>query len=446
MSFDSTIFALSTAPGRAGVAVIRISGPNAKLVLDQMMAKPPAPRMAELVVLRHPASNTVLDQSLALYFPNPNSFTGEDVVELHTHGGRAVIQAVLQALASLPNFRAAEPGEFTRRAFDNDKMDLTQVEGLADLIHADTEAQRKQALRQMDGELGRLYDGWREDLMRSLAHLEAYLDFPDEDIDPATYVALQQKIVAVQQSVQRHLSDAHRGERLRDGLYAAIIGPPNAGKSSLLNMLAKREAAIVSDIAGTTRDVIEVSLDLGGYPLTLADTAGIREASDRIEQEGVRRSKRAAAEADFKILVLDSADPAPIDPQLQQLADRDCIVVWNKTDDGTPKSPPFSLPQARAMVPISTKTGYNLDRFLGLLLAETESRLGGGDGAVITRLRHRSALEAVDQAITRFVVADLPELAAEDLRSAVHALGSITGRVDVEDILDIVFRDFCIGK
>ena len=454
-NYNDTIFALSTPPGISGVAVLRISGINATEVIHKMIGHTIEPRLASLVRLVDPTSHTVIDKSIALYFPQPNSFTGEDVVELHTHGGRAVINAALSALAAMPGFRPAEAGEFTRRAFYNDKLDLTEAEAISDLIHATTESQRKQAMRQMSGALSDLYHGWSRDLKHALAQMEAYLDFPDEEIPNDVYARLCDSVQAVQSAIQRHLADRNRGELLRAGLYAAIIGPPNAGKSSLLNALAKRDIAIVSHIAGTTRDVIEISLDINGYPMTLADTAGIRDTADSIEIEGIKRTRRAADAADIKIMVLDVLDQKSFySSEVKNLIDQNTIVVWNKSDlaPDTQDLPP--LPQAQATIMLSTKTGYNLAPFLELLGGVCAARMGVGDDPQITRIRHRAAVIEAEAAITRFVVSGQntsahkthPELQAEDLRKAVYALARITGKVDVEDILDIVFAEFCIGK
>lgn len=444
---QDTIFALSTPPGRSGVAVIRISGQNALASLNYFSVSPPKPRMAKLVRLIDPISHTVIDQSLILYFAAPNSFTGEDVVELHIHGGRAIMTAILRHLTSISGFRPAMAGEFTRRAFDHDKLDLTEVEGLADLIDADTEFQRRQAMRQLSGELGRIYQSWQDRLVRSLAYIEAYLDFPDEEIPPDTYDKMRQSIIGIADDMRDHLSDNHRGERLRTGLVGAIIGAPNAGKSSLLNALARREAAIVSAVAGTTRDVITVDLDVGGYPITLADTAGLRDSNDEIEREGIRRSKMTAQSADFKILLLDAMQPEQAnDPQLQQFVDDRTIIVWNKIDAANMVANVSDFVFGKKTVKLSAQTGYNQQEFLVILTEWAAANMGMGESPAITRTRHRSAVQAALDAITRFVVASQPELAAEDLRLAVRAMGAILGKVDVEDLLDIIFRDFCIGK
>jgi tRNA modification GTPase len=292
-----TIFALATAPGRAGVAVVRVSGPKTALVLKAFTGNDSfRPRVASLRTLRDPRNREALDDALVLWFPGPRSFTGEDVAELHLHGGRAVVAGVVEALGALPGLRVAEPGEFTRRAFENGKLDLTAAEGLADLVDAETSAQRRQALRQMEGALGRVYEGWRERLTRALAHIEADIDFPDEDLPTGVADAVRPVLDTLVAEIQAHLEDGRRGERLREGLHIAIVGAPNAGKSSLLNALARREAAIVSARAGTTRDVIEVHLDLGGFPVVLADTAGLREAaSDEIAGCEDRRVRRYGA-------------------------------------------------------------------------------------------------------------------------------------------------------
>lgn len=441
-SIQATIYALATPPGISGVAVIRISGPDANKIYGSLIKiRTPKPRLAQLVKLYAADGHTVLDQGLSLYFPAPHSFTGEDVVELHTHGGRAVVQAVLAALSALPGYRLAAAGEFTRRAFDNGKLDLTQIEGLADLIHAQTEAQRIQALRQLGGGLGALYRGWANRLTKILAHYEAYLDFPDEPIPADLERGLLAEIHDIQTAIAHHLADAGRGERLREGLHIAIIGPPNAGKSSLLNVLAKREAAIVSAQAGTTRDVITVDLDVGGYPVTLYDTAGLRESADALEIEGMKRTAKTAQEADLRILVFDIMEPTALnDAVWQQYRTVPHLLVWNKVDLG-------EGPGARGEgILLSTRSGYNLDQLLVVLAEKAAEMLGQSEGAGITRLRHREALEAALAAVTRSVVAPLPELRAEDLRQARFALGRITGQVDVEDLLDIIFRDFCIGK
>lgn len=433
-----TIYALSTAPGRAGVAVIRVSGERARETVSRLAGvEKPRPREAMLRRLRDPASGVVLDRGLVLFFEGPGSFTGEDVAEFHIHGGRAVVAALLQALAGVPGLRAAEPGEFTRRAFEAGKLDLTEVEGLADLIDAETEAQRVQALRQMEGALGALYEGWRGRLMRALAYAEASIDFPDEDLPDDLLEKLGPEISALSAEIAAHLDDERRGERLRDGVEVAIIGPPNAGKSSLLNRLARRDAAIVSDEAGTTRDVLEVRLDIGGVPVTLADTAGLRDAANAIEREGVRRALERAEAADLRIVVASPEEGG----DFAQARDGD-IRVLNKIDLG-----------ARAgsgVIGVSALSGEGLERLEEALRERIGAVHEAQEHPLITRARHREGLQDCAASLERAgqgLASGLDaELISEDLRLAARALGRITGRVDVEDLLDVIFRDFCIGK
>ncbi|HTY70403.1 MAG TPA: tRNA uridine-5-carboxymethylaminomethyl(34) synthesis GTPase MnmE [Alphaproteobacteria bacterium] len=445
-----TIYAPATAAGRASIAVVRISGPRAGAALEALTARPPPqPRHATRARFIDPGSGEAIDEGLVLWFSRPRSFTGEDVAELHLHGSRAVLSAALAALAAMPGLRLAAAGEFTRRAFDAGKLDLAEVEGLADLIAAETEAQRRQALRQLSGELGRLTEAWRDRVMRALARAEAEIDFPDEDVPGGMIAALGPVLADIAAEIRNHLDDNRRGERLRDGVQVAIVGPPNAGKSSLLNRLARREAAIVSATAGTTRDVVEVQLDLAGYPVVVADTAGLRDlegnstAQDEIEREGMRRALARAQTADLKILVLD-ATQAGVDPAVCALADANTLVVANKIDVA-PAAP--ELAGCRVWG-ISAKTGMGLDGFMAELAREVMQRLGGVDTAApaVTRARHREALVECVAALERARGGREAELIAEDLRLASRALGRITGRVGVEDVLDLIFREFCIGK
>lgn len=442
----ATIFALATAPGRAGVAVVRISGPDAGPALTYLTGQAlPRPREASLARLRDPVTGEKLDDALVLWFTAPRSFTGENVVELHLHGGRAVLQGVIEVLASQPNLRLAEPGEFTRRAFENGKLDLTEAEAIADLVDAETTAQRRQALRQMEGVLGQLYDGWRERLTRSLAHIEADIDFPDEDLPAGVASAVEPVIRKLMAEMQSHLDDKGRGERLREGLHIAIVGAPNAGKSSLLNALARRDAAIVSSRAGTTRDIIEIQMDLGGYPVVLADTAGLREAAaDEVEEEGIRRAIDRAGRADVKIAVFDATSLPDVDSATLALIDEGTVVVLNKADL-VPLSPDLLIAD-RSPLGLSAKTGVGLGELEARLAGFSADQLAVGDAPVLTRARHRSAVEDCLAGLNRALLAPLPELAAEDVRLASRALGRITGKVDVEDLLDVIFRDFCIGK
>lgn len=439
----TTIYALSSGHGKAGVAVIRISGPAARETLRRIAGALPRPRVATLRVLRDPATGDVLDHSLIIWFPAPASFSGEDVAELHVHGGRAVLERIFRALAAMDGLRHAEAGEFARRAFENGKMDLTEVEGLADLINAETEAQRRQAIRQSSGALGAIYEGWRARLIDALAGVEAELDFSDEGDVPDEVAGRARAIVReMRGEIAAHLADKRGGEILRDGFRIVIAGPPNAGKSSLLNALARRDAAIVSAEAGTTRDVIEVRLDLGGYPVILMDTAGLREASGEVEREGIRRTLERAKEADLVLWLADATDPVSYAPAaLPMESSAAALCAINKVDlaDG---------PFPSGALPISVKTGEGLDSLIERLAAEARLAIDIGESPSITRARHRHELERCAAALDRFMAgrfADL-ELRAEDLREAAAALGRLTGRIDVEDVLDKIFADFCIGK
>ncbi len=435
----NTIFAPATAPGRAGVAVIRLSGPCTRAALATLTGKPlPQPRVATRT--RFIASDgTPVDDGLVLWFPRPASFTGEDVAELHIHGGRATVAAMLATLNSIDSLRLAEPGEFTRRAFDNGKLDLAEAEGLADLVAAETEAQRRQAWRQLDGALGRQVEGWRGALVALLAWAEAEIDFNDQDLPDGLAGRLDPGIANLTAAIAAQLAD-RSGERLRDGVQIAILGPPNAGKSSLLNVLAKREAAIVAAEAGTTRDVIEVALDLAGMPASLADTAGLRDAAG-VEAEGVRRARARAETADLRLVLFD-ATVAP-DPAVAALVRPGDIAVFNKID--LPGARPADFLNGVPAYPVSVKAGRGMDALLAALSARVAA-LGGTGDALVTRARHRAALEDCLGALRRAAGARAPELAAEDLRLAARALGRVAGRVGVEDVLDTIFREFCIGK
>jgi tRNA modification GTPase len=442
-----TIFALASGRGRAGVALVRVSGPGAGPALAALAGGMPPPRTAQLARLSDAAGEPI-DHALVLWFPGPASFTGEDVAEFHVHGGPAVLSALAAALAARRGVRPAEAGEFTRRAFLNDKLDLTEVEGLADLIAAETAAQRRQALRQMDGALGRLYAGWRDGLVRALAHLEAAIDFPDEDLDPGVEAAVDAEARTLRDALSAHLADGAKGERLREGLSIAIVGPPNVGKSSLLNALAGRDAAIVADVAGTTRDVIEVHLDLGGWPALVADTAGLRAAVDAVEAEGVRRATDRARAADLKLVLVDAREWPAVPPEIAALIDADALVVANKIDLA-PAAPLARGPDGRRPLALSVRSGAGLDDLMAALAAEAASRLAAGEAPVLTRARHRAAVDEAREALDRFLAGGgrrAVELRAEDLRQAVRAIGRILGRVDIEEVLDVVFADFCIGK
>jgi tRNA modification GTPase len=440
-----TIFALSSGHGRAGVAVIRASGPGAGTALDRLAGPRPKPRLAALRTLRGPAGE-VLDQALVLWFAAPRTETGEDMAEFHVHGGRAVIAGVLEALGAIEGLRLAEPGEFARRAFENGKLDLTAAEALADLVEADTAAQRRQALRQAGGALARLYDGWRADLIRAQALTESAIDFADEaDVSAGVLQEAQALAARLAPAIRAHLDDGRRGEILREGFRVAIAGPPNVGKSSLLNALARRQAAIVSEEAGTTRDIIEVTLDLGGVPVILSDTAGIREAEGKVEREGIRRAVAHARAADLVLWVTDAAAPQPPPADLAA-GDGRLLQVLNKVD--LVAEPPPGVGPDRAGLRISALTGAGLPDLTEAMRDEAVGRAGLTEAPVITQARHRRLLETCAGALEA-CLAGRPEdveLRAEDLRAAATALGRLTGRVDVEDLLGEIFGRFCIGK
>jgi tRNA modification GTPase len=442
-----TIFAPATAPGRSAIAVIRLSGPACADVCRRLTKRPPpAPRCAALRRLCD-LSGEAIDEGLVLWFPGPASATGEDVLELQVHGGRAVMAGLLMALAGL-GLRPADPGEFSRRAFLHGRMDLTAAEGLADLVAAETAAQARQALRQLDGELGRLYERWRSELLDALARLEAEIDFSaDQDVPGDMMPLIRPALEKVSAEMAAHVDDARRGERLRAGLTIAVVGPPNAGKSSLINRLAKRDVAIVTPEPGTTRDVLEVHLDLAGYPVTLLDTAGLREPQGGAEAEGVRRARQRAAEADLRLALLDGALWPSLDPETLALIDEDTLVAVNKADLG--RLPGDLVVAGRPATRLSCRTGEGLDRLLDVLSASAAGQMALGETPLLTRARHRAALHDASDALGR-IAAMAPDaelaLVAEDLRLAVRAIGRITGRVGVEDLLDVIFGEFCIGK
>jgi tRNA modification GTPase len=449
-----TIFALSSGRPPAAIAVVRISGPRAGDALKALTGKVPEPRKAALARVRDPASGEIIDEALALWFPGPNSETGEDTVELQLHGGRAVIAAVFAALGRIDGLRPAEAGEFTRRAFENGRLDLTAVEGLADLIGAETEAQRRQAYRQMKGLLGQRAETWRARLIDALALVEARIDFSDEADVPENLVEPALKIAAsLRDEIAGVLADAGRGERLRDGLVVAIAGPPNAGKSTLLNRIARREAAIVSAIPGTTRDVIEVHLDLDGYPVTLLDTAGIRDSDDPVEREGVRRARQRASEADLVLWVQDATDGEAGDGAKAVSGSVETWVVRNKIDLlanhlKNEHRNEYIIKHSTILFDLSAAAGLGVAELLTHLGQFARSYLGV-EPALLTRERHKSALNSALISISRALQSDAwerEEILAEELRAAAQSLGRLVGRVDVEDILDAIFRDFCIGK
>ncbi|TMM52603.1 tRNA uridine-5-carboxymethylaminomethyl(34) synthesis GTPase MnmE [Sulfitobacter sabulilitoris] len=426
-----TIFALASAQGRAGVSVIRISGPEAFQVAQNMAGDLPPPRSSGLRVL-HDGQGAPIDQALVLTFEGPNSFTGEDVVEFQVHGSIAVVRAVLSELSLDPAARLAEAGEFTRRALENGRLDLPKVEGLADLIDAETEAQRKQALRVLSGDLGRKVEGWRKDLIRAAALIEATIDFVDEDVPVDVTPEVETLLAGVQDALDKEIKGTLVAERIRSGFEVAIVGPPNAGKSTLLNALAGRDAAITSEIAGTTRDIIEVQMDLGGLPVTLLDTAGLRDGQDAIELIGVERAISRAKSADLRVFLVTSAEELPVLPE------PDDIVLRPKADQLSDKGGA-----------VSGKTGEGVSELISRIQAIFQDR--AQVVGVATHDRHRIAMERarddLSAAAERLSYGpEFYDISAEELRSAIRSLESLVGRIDVENLLDEIFSSFCVGK
>ena len=451
-----TIFALSSAAGKAGVSIIRVSGAGAWDSLAQLMLEQsaPEPRKTKLVTLQHGAST--IDKAMVIGFKAPHSFTGEDVIEYHCHGSPAILEEMLATLATMKGHRLADHGEFTRRAFENGRLDLTEAEAIADLIDAETKLQKEQALLQMGGHLSDLYHGWAQDLTKALAYVEAIIDFPDEDVPDTETAKALPAIKTLLADIDTHLNDGRKGERLRSGIEIAVIGAPNAGKSSLVNTLAQRDIAIVSDVAGTTRDVIEAHLDLGGYPVIISDTAGLRpdqigdQGQDKIESEGIKRALKKAQTADLRLLVFDGNNAAP-DQHTLDLVNKDSLIIVNKTDVQSGDKKMFHVKQDKAGVHdplfISVKTGQGLESLIEVLTTKIAEKFSvSRETPSLTRERHRQNLEQCQQFLSQALQQNQPELMAQDLRFAVNSLGRITGRVDVEDLLDVIFKDFCIGK
>ncbi|MGB2199887.1 MAG: tRNA uridine-5-carboxymethylaminomethyl(34) synthesis GTPase MnmE [Pseudooceanicola atlanticus] len=425
-----TIFAQATAPGKAGVAIVRLSGPSSWQAVERLCGSHPEPRVATLKVLKGP--DGVLDQALVLLFEQGASFTGEEVAELHLHGSTAVVSAVLRVLSQMEDLRAADAGEFTRRALENGCLDLAQVEGLADLIDAETEAQRRQALRVLSGDLGDRAELWRTDLIRAAALIEATIDFADEEVPVDVTPEVTELLDRVRDSLDREIANVGFAERIRTGFEVAIVGAPNVGKSTLLNALAGRDAAITSDIAGTTRDVIEVRMDLGGLPVTILDTAGLRETEDMVEAIGVQRARERAQQADLRVFLLGPDDSPDFEPL------PDDLVLQAKADE-----------VGEGPGAISGKTGFGISK----LVSDITERLSGriAQSGVATRERHRIAMERAllnlgDAQDKMNLGPEFAEFAAEEMRTAIRALDSLVGRVDVEMLLDDIFSSFCIGK
>src|SRR6266480_4658322 len=449
---EQTIFALSSGRPPSAISIVRVSGPHAGAALTSLAGRIPMPRMATRALLRD-ANDQPIDDAVVLWFPAPASATGEDVAEFHVHGGRAVLASVFAALSSVEHVRPAEPGEFTRRAFENGKLDLTEAEGLDDLIRADTDRQRRQALRQLQGLLGDRARDWRAQIIEACALIEAGIDFADEGDVPAELIApAVAKVTTLLGEIQHVLAGQRQSERLREGLVIAIAGPPNVGKSTLMNQLARREVAIVSPHAGTTRDIIEVQLDLDGYPVMVIDTAGIRETDDPVEQEGVRRARARAAEADLVLWMIDA--------QHEQSPQQGAAPIWtvrNKIDldavgtDVPKPSQAAAAGQERRLgsdFGISASRGDRVSELISALVGFASDYLGSGEDGLISRVRQRKLLQETADSLQRSleVMGKGEELTAEELRAAAHCLGRLLGRVDVEDILDAIFRDFCIGK
>ncbi len=429
-----TIYALSTAYGKSGVAIIRVSGTHAKKALELTNIKSAKPRYAYFSPITY--NNEVLDNALVLYFNAPNSFTGEDVVEFHLHGSKAVISSVLEALSTIKDYRLAQAGEFSKRAFYNNKMDLTQAEGLADLIDSETKAQQRQAISQTSGGLSLLYDNWRSALLEVLAYLEAFIDFPDEEIPQSVVDNTQNTVSKLIDDIKEHLTTSQIAERLRDGFRVAIIGATNAGKSSLLNAIAKRTVAIVSDIHGTTRDSIDVYADINGFPVIFQDTAGLRETEDEIEKQGIDIAKQKAKDADFIMHLFDA--------KKTDMPQEKGIIVANKIDTIS-KEKQQELKDAGCFL-ISAKQNIGIKDLLEYISEQIKQKFSSLDGNLMSRARYKEALEDVISNLQNFNFNKEIELSAEDLRLAARSLARLTGKIEVDDILGKIFSDFCIGK
>ena len=440
-NFEDTILALATGSLHAATAMIRISGNGASRTANILGFRLQQQRLASVAILKD--GERKLDEALVIFFKGPKSYTGEDVMELHVHGGRAVIEAVINILQKQEGFRIAEPGEFTKRAVLNGKMDLTKAEGINDLIQAETEAQRVQSFAQVDGALSEIASSWRDKAIKIAAHIEAYIDFPDEEVPESTLTGLDDEMSGLIRDIEKGLNDGRRGEILREGFRMAVIGPPNAGKSTLVNWLSKRPVSITSEQPGTTRDVLEACLDLDGYPVIIADTAGLRASTDSIENEGIKRAQEWAKTANSRLILLEPSTEADFLERLKPNPEYD-LVVLNKID-----LLPTDLKKKETLA-ISLKDEIGLDKLLSGLKKIVSKRIAGQEPAVITRARHREALQSslnsMRSAKTALLLGEEPEIVAEELRAATKSLGRVVGAVDVEDLLDIVFGDFCIGK
>jgi len=442
-----TIYALSSGSGISGVAVIRVSGKNTRKVIEEITGEEiPTPRMATLRKFNKNGQKKLIDEGVVIWFPGPNSYTGEDLAEFHVHGSRAVIAAMHLAISKIVNCRLAEPGEFTRRAFQNGKINLLKAESIADLISSETEIQRKQAVEIMGGKSSEKFNLWREKLLKILSHVEAKIDFPDEDLSESIYKQIQLTSQEVLKEIKKTLNDQKVGERIREGFKIAILGPPNSGKSSLLNYLSKRDAAIVSEIAGTTRDVIETHLNLDGYPVIVSDTAGIRNSQNEIEKKGIKIALKRAEDADLRLLIV-SVKNVNFSTVLRKLLTKNAILVVNKSD--LIKGKLNSKFKKYEHVLISIKKDLNLNKLILKIKSKLKNKFITNEDIFITRERHRQNLINCVQHLEKFQkkksAKDLDK-AAEDLRLATKHLGMIVGKVDVEELLGSIFNDFCIGK
>jgi len=442
-----TIYALSSGPGISGIAVIRVSGKNTEEVIKKITgSKLPTPRVATLTKFNKNGTKKLIDEGVIIWFPAPNSYTGENLAEFHVHGSRAVIKAMHSAISKVKNCRLAEPGEFTKRAFQNGKINLLKAESIADLISSETEIQRKQAIKIMSGKSSDKFNSWREKLLKILSHIEAKIDFPDEDLPNNIIKEIKKTSYDVMSEIIKTLNDQKVGERIREGFKIAIVGPTNSGKSSLLNYLSKRDAAIVSEIAGTTRDVIETHLSLDGYPVVLSDTAGIRESKNEIEKKGIKIALNRAEDADLKLVIV-SAKNVDFTNVLKDLLDKNAILIVNKSD--LVKGKLNKKFKKYEHVLISIKKDLNLDKLIRKIKSKLKNQFVTSENILITRERHRQNLKNCVQHLEKFQKKKSSkdfDKAAEDLRLATRHLGMIVGKVDVEELLGSIFNDFCIGK
>jgi len=440
------IYALSTGRGPSGIAIIRLSGKDA-IKIAQLILKKKKIESKEINFCKfyNPSNNFLIDEGLLLSFPHPNSFTGDDLVEFHVHGSNAVISYFLSVLSEQQNCRLAEPGEFTKIAFQNNKIDLVKAESIGDLVHSETELQRQQAVKLLQGNASNYYNNLREKLIKSLAYIEAKIDFAEDDLPESVLKEVQKSIKDVHSDIKKILQDQKVGEKIRDGFRISIIGEVNAGKSSLLNLLSKREAAIVSEEEGTTRDIIETYLNIDGYPVILADTAGIRDAKNKIEKKGILLAINKYKESDLNLIIIDNSSKG-IDPKIKNLINEDSIVVLNKSDIDGKQNHHFDKEDA---VLVSVKNNKNIVQLINKIKEKLNKKFTTTNSVLVTRERHRNKLNACLKEIESFLRKDQNndiEMAAEDLRLATRHLGSIVGKVDVEEILGSIFKDFCIGK